>query len=346
MTVEKAKEIILKEFEFVKNSKEFSEIEIDFMGGEPFTNFDLIKEVTEWLDAMDPVPVPYILFASTNGTLLTDERKEWLKKHRKTLWLGASYDGSSSVQKLNRGVDVVDLEFFKEMWPEQPLQMTLSKASLDNMAENVISMLERGFRMEISAAQGVDWNEDDACKYYEQLNKLGAWYLEHQEYRPVFRMSHYLFVLDNPDEVPCVKDCGTGTAMVTYDVDGTAYGCHMFTPITMGKDRALELKNVNWDNPALVDDPYCKSCILKQICSTCPGFNYNYRQSLAIRDKTRCAMTMAEAKAATDYQLALMFLNKENLSPDAMRYAKAAIKSKELLQRFPLPGSPIGPYTP
>ena len=45
MTVETAKEIILREIALVKESSHFSEIEVDFMGGEPFINFGLIKEI-------------------------------------------------------------------------------------------------------------------------------------------------------------------------------------------------------------------------------------------------------------------------------------------------------------
>ena len=40
-----AKEIILREAQFVHDSDQFDEMEIDFMGGEPFMNFPLIKEI-------------------------------------------------------------------------------------------------------------------------------------------------------------------------------------------------------------------------------------------------------------------------------------------------------------
>ena len=42
-----AKELILREAQFVKESDQFDELEIDFMGGEPFMNFPLIKEIVE-----------------------------------------------------------------------------------------------------------------------------------------------------------------------------------------------------------------------------------------------------------------------------------------------------------
>ena len=97
-----AKEIILKEAQFVKDSKDFDEMEIDFMGGEPFMNFPLIKEIVEWLEG-GVIDIPYVCFATTNGTLLTDEIKNWLREHKQTINLGASYDGNIEMQTTNRG---------------------------------------------------------------------------------------------------------------------------------------------------------------------------------------------------------------------------------------------------
>ena len=99
-----AKEIILREARFVEDSDHFDELEIDFMGGEPLMNFPLIKETVEWLED-GSISVPWVCFASTNGTLLTDEIKDWLRAHKKTVNLGASYDGNSQMQSTNRGTD-------------------------------------------------------------------------------------------------------------------------------------------------------------------------------------------------------------------------------------------------
>ncbi|MBR4383744.1 MAG: 4Fe-4S cluster-binding domain-containing protein, partial [Selenomonadaceae bacterium] len=110
-----AKEIISREAQFVHDSDQFDEMEIDFMGGEPFMNFPLIKSVVEWLE-QGVISVPWICFASTNGTLITDEIKAWLREHKDSINLGASYDGTGQMQSTNRGTDKynLDLEFFHE----------------------------------------------------------------------------------------------------------------------------------------------------------------------------------------------------------------------------------------
>ena len=65
MDVNLAKEIILREAQFVNDSDQFDELQIDFMGGEPFMNFPLIKEIVEWLES-GVISVPWICFATTN----------------------------------------------------------------------------------------------------------------------------------------------------------------------------------------------------------------------------------------------------------------------------------------
>ena len=117
MDVNLAKKIILREAQFVKESKDFDELEIDFMGGEPFMNFPLIKEIVEWLEG-GVIDVPFICSATTNGTLLTDEIKNWLRKHKNIFVPSASYDGNIKMQLTNRGTDKynIDLAFFKELW--------------------------------------------------------------------------------------------------------------------------------------------------------------------------------------------------------------------------------------
>ena len=57
-----------------------SMVEFDFFGGEPLLEFDTIKKVVETTIAKE-YEKDYIFFITTNGVLLNDEQKEWLKNH-------------------------------------------------------------------------------------------------------------------------------------------------------------------------------------------------------------------------------------------------------------------------
>ena len=344
MSLDLAKEIILREAQFVKDSDQFDEMEIDFMGGEPFMNFPLIKAIVEWLES-GVIDVPWICFASTNGTLLTDEIKAWLREHKDFITLGASYDGTGQMQSTNRGTEKhnIDLEFFREVWPYQYLHMTISKETLPTLAEGVLDMQAKGFKVEAALAEGIDWTTDDAVMYREQLCILKDAYLKNSALTPFNRLTRFVSVYDLPaTEKVQEKWCGTGKYMVTYDIDGKKYGCQMFTPIVLGKN-ALLADAVEWDSPESNADDYCKSCVLRNFCPTCPGFNYKYRGHLAVRDKRWCPMVLAEAITACEFQVELI-ASMDKLNEQDAQHGLAALQAYKVLQHLDITNSQ-SPYT-
>ena len=334
MDVNLAKDVILREAQFVSESADFDELEIDFMGGEPFMNFPLIKEIVEWLES-GVIPVRWICFATTNGTLLTDEIKAWLREHKNAINLGVSYDGNSSMQSTNRGTDKynLDLAFFREVWPHQALHMTISKETLPTLAEGVLDAQNKGYRVDAALAEGIDWTIDDALMYREQLVILKDAYLENTALAPFNRLSRYVNVFDLPaTEKLQGKWCGTGKHMATYDIDGRKYGCHMFTPVVLGT-RALLSDAVEWESPESNADDYCKSCVLRGFCPTCPGFNYKYRGHIAVRDKRWCPVILAEAITACEFQVERI-ANMDKLDEEDAQHGKAAFEAYKVLQHL------------
>ena len=334
MSLELAMEIISREMAMVKESEQFTELEVDFMGGEPLLRFDLIKAVVEWLES-EPQPVPYICFATTNATLLTDEMKEWFRQHRQTIMLGASYDGLSSLQSENRGEKSthVDLEFFKELWPEQGFKMTISKESLPYLFESLKVAAERDYRLDASLAQGVDWNLHDAEIYLEQLRKLKDYYLENMNLMPSNLLTRMLVGLGERRSEQ-LKFCGSGVHMCTYDVDGTKYGCHMFTPIVLN-ERALPLDKFDgWDDGAKLTARECEGCGMSRWCPTCIGFNMLTRGDVTKRDRRWCAMMAVQAIVCCEYQLEAFskFIPAHDLNEEGAKVVSAALSAYEYLK--------------
>lgn len=303
MDIALAKEIIAKEIETVKKDERFEELEVDFMGGEPLLRFDLIKEVVEWME--QTCDVPFIGFATTNGTLLNDDMKAWFREHRRTACLGASYDGTGgNAQSINRGetASKVDLDFFRETWPFQGFKMTISKESLPYLYESLVESARRKYHIEASLAHGIAWNTADAVCYREQLLKLADFYLAHPEYEPSNLLTRPLANIGDRTEYQ-VKFCGSGTYMITYDVDGTLYGCHMFTPLVLGT-RALKYSDfTGWDNEQELTDPTCRGCGMMRWCPSCIGYNLKDRGAVHLRDHRWCSMIAAQAMAACQFQI-------------------------------------------
>ena len=335
MPVSLAKDIISREAQMVAESDNFDEIQVDFMGGEPFMNFPLIKEIVEWLEG-GAIDVPWVCFVSTNATLIDDNIREWLKGHRQSIILGASYDGTSKMQSRNRGTDHydIDLDFFHELWPDQTFQMTISKETLPFLAEGVLSVQRKGYEINAALAQGIDWSMEDAKLYREQLCLLKEAYLKDVRLKPFNRLVRYVDVFNlAPTERRQIQRCGSGLNMVTYDIDGKKYGCHMFTPIVLGKEKAIGVNAIEWNKPDLMADPYCESCVLRRFCPTCPGFNYKYRGDFASRDKRWCPMVLAEAMTACEFQIERIAMI-DNLSADDAEHAQTAITAYNVLRKI------------
>ena len=108
------------------------------------------------------------------------------------------------------------------------------------------------------------------------------------------------------------KFCGSGTNMVTYDVDGKQYGCHMFTPLVLG-NKAFTINEFNgWSDEASLTDESCNSCIFGRWCPTCIGFNQLTRGNMRLRDKRWCCMVAVNAIVACNYQLEYLSQNIAN----------------------------------
>ena len=163
----------------------FSEVEIGLFGGEPFIKFDLIKEIYEYIKILNSSK-KYIFFASTNGTLVHGEIKEWLKSHPYFV-CGLSYDGTPEMTNVNRSnsANKIDLSFFKEQYPNQPVKMTISKETLPHLSEGVIFLQRKGFDVSCNLAYGIDWSDNiNKEKLENELMKLVEFYLNNPELKP------------------------------------------------------------------------------------------------------------------------------------------------------------------
>lgn len=334
--------IVQKELALVECSDKFEALQIDFMGGEPLMNFPLIKYVVEWVESHPP-KVPFVFFATTNGTLLTPEMKAWFREHKENIWLGASCDGTESMQNANRGTTKkeIDYDFFKQTWPLQSVHMTISKATLPILAQGVLFLQrERNFRVEAALAQGVEWSREDAELYREQLWRLGEEYVRDPNIPPINLLGQTLAIeIPSTDGKPNLqkKFCGTGTHMVTYDIDGRKYGCHLFTPVVLGDVRA-ELDKFEWENGDLYNDSRCDNCVLRQTCPTCAGFNFKYRGAIAKRDMRGCLMALARAISVCEFQIRLIADRRDSdMSHEDAVKAQKAMEAYEILSKLDFP---------
>lgn len=331
MTFETAKSCILKEVEFVKRSDKYKELEVDFMGGEPLMNFALIQQVVEWMEQAK-LGVPFITFATSNGTLVTDEKKPWLEAHRATFCIGLSYDGNASMQKVNRGSEPLDLDWYIRIWPWQGMRMTISKETLPNLADGILSIQRKGGVCTAALAQGVLWTEEDACVYSRELEKLAAVYLNDFSLRPIEPLlTRPLFEIGAVNQQK--RFCGAADGMVTYDVDGASYPCHMFSPIVLGNRASPLREDLSCDYFDDVVDGECVGCSFANWCPTCYGFNYAIRGDLRRRDHGWCKMINAQVVKACEFQVQYYYARINEIGPEDSAQVQTAVRVLRMIRK-------------
>jgi radical SAM protein with 4Fe4S-binding SPASM domain len=295
-------------FKIIENELQNTDtaVEFSFHGGEPFLKFDLMRESAEYFWKKYNPENRYVFFASTNGTLLTENIKQWLFEHKEHFWCGISYDGTKEMQNKNRSnsADSVDLDFFAKTWPEQPVKMTISLETLPDIAEGTIFLHKKGFKVNNNLAYGLDWSDDSLIKIFsEQLEKLMDFYLENPDITPssILSMNVEWFTKDNKMEAQ--RFCGAGKQMKCFDTEGKEYPCHFFMDMNYSKNKSnLSDIEILKSTDCLLDS-FCKNCEIRLVCPTCYGYNFSATGDPAKRDKNLCILSKIQAVACAIFAL-------------------------------------------
>lgn len=332
--LETAKRIIDREME---DYSAFENIEIDFFGGEPFLAFETLKSLTDYINQKYS-HAPITLFTTTNGTLVHGEIQDWLRCHSDSLVCCLSLDGTSAMHNINRlsSYDDIDLAFFHELYPQQDVKMTISKETLPYLAEGVIDMHQKGFLVSCNLAYGFDWSDTESAEILErELYKLIDFYLSNPEIEPCSMLEMGISGA-GVKEIEAMRYCGAGLSMKAYDVDGIAYPCQFFMPLSVGKEKAANAQNITFPKDVIAEeylDKTCKECVIRSICPTCFGSNYAATGNIYSRDENMCRLTKITMKARSFFRAKQWELGQLHLTPtEEQLLLRAIIRIQEELE--------------
>lgn len=315
-----AKKIIDKE---LTDEENYEEITIDLFGGEPFLNFELIKEIDNYITSI-PHKTKIFIFMTTNGTLVHGNTKQWLRERKDYVICGLSYDGTDDIQNLNRSnsSSLIDLNFFLELYPRQDLKATISVESLPYLFDSMVYLHRKGFRVSCNLAYNIDWSASDLSEMLErELLKLIDFYLDNPNIEPCSILNQdidglALVDLDNPIRR---SYCGAGVNMKAYDSNGDAYPCQFFLPLSIGIEKSNESKALHFYHDTIPEElieEKCKKCVIQSLCPNCFGANYAATGNMYIHDDNYCKLTKIIIKARSYFKAKQWEKGQINLTPD------------------------------
>lgn len=212
---------------------------INFFGGEPMLHYeDIIKPLILWSEKMGITGVTFGM--TSNGTLFTEERIDWLSDHGVSLLL--SIDGGPETQNLTRpllsGEDsfmavAKNIPHLLEKFPDLTFRSTFNKESAGKIFENYLWAEKLGFSSFYTMPNEFEeWDDEKITEMAIQLRKL-YWHMYEgitaQTRVPIFnyffKELFSMFGFEATDTERPYLRCGLGTSSIGIGVNGELFGC-------------------------------------------------------------------------------------------------------------------------
>lgn len=305
----------------IANSGNRRHLEVDFFGGEPLMNFQVVKDLVKYGREQEALHDKQFRFTlTTNGILLNDDIMEFANKEFDNVVL--SIDGRKEINDRMRpsrngkgSYDIIVPKFEKlaqlRHQTKYYVRGTYTHYNTD-FFEDVRHLAELGFK-QISVEPVVAppeapyaLTEEDLPVLYEQYDKLASYMLKCKKEGKNFNFFHFMIDLKGG---PCVakrlSGCGSGTEYLAVTPWGDLYPCHQFVgneDFLMGnvfegiKNTGLreEFRQCN-----VYSKEKCKKCFAKFYCSGgCAANAYNFTGNINDAYDIGCALQRKRIECA------------------------------------------------
>ena len=304
-------------------------LEVDFFGGEPLMNFQVVKDLVAYARSIEKEKGKNFRFTlTTNGVLVDDDVIQWANQECSNVVL--SLDGRKEIHDRFR-VDYAGNGSWEKIVPkfqkfvearggkDYYMRGTFTHANPDFL-KDIQTMLDLGFNelsMEpvvCAAGDPSALTQEDMVVVMDQYEKLAELMLKKDKEGKPFTFYHYMIDLSGG---PCIykriSGCGSGTEYMAVTPWGDLYPCHQF----VGEER-FKLGNI-WDgvtNSSVQDEfaacnvyahKECRDCWARLYCSGgCAANAYHatgcvtgvYEDGCKLfRKRMECAIMVAVARA-------------------------------------------------
>ena len=310
-------------------------LEVDFFGGEPLMNFDVVKKVVEYARSKEAEYGKNFRFTiTTNGLLLDDDKIDFINREMSNVVL--SIDGRREVNdRVRRGAngkscfDAIVPKFQKLVRERGNLPYyargTFTKYNLD-FTQDVLFLNSLGFDQisvePVVADESAPYalTEADLPRIYEEYETLAKEMIKREKNGGWFNFFHFMLDLDQgPCAIKRLRGCGCGNEYVAVTPDGEVYPCHQFVghpEWKMGSvsDQSIDMAiKETFAKSTVYGKESCRGCWAKFYCSggcNASGMIYNgdilkpHRMSCETEKKrVECALMIKAAALLSEEEL-------------------------------------------
>lgn len=283
-------EVGKKALEFIVNSSgNRRNLEVDFFGGEPLMNFDVVKELVKYGRELEKEYNKRFRFTiTTNGVLLDEEKMNFINENMDNVVL--SLDGRKEVNDTMRttvsgggSYDIIVPKFIEMAKKREDrdyfVRGTFTRNNLD-FSEDILEYYKLGFEKVSMEPVVTDPKENYAIKeedleiILKEYEKFSKEYIEIKKVDKDFTFFHFMIDLN---QGPCMikrsVGCGAGSEYMAVTPEGDLYPCHQFVGEEDFKlGNVFEgVKNTTIRNKFKTSNVFtkedCKNCWAKFYCS-------------------------------------------------------------------------------
>ena len=272
----------------VSKSANRHNLEVDFFGGEPLLNFDVVKKTVEYARSIEKAHNKNFRFTiTTNAMLLNDEIIDFFNKEMYNVVV--SIDGRRSVhdcvRKTASGKGSFDTAIknalrFKQLRKGQYYIRGTYTALNKDFSKDVLFLNDLGFdQLSIEPVvlpenHRLAIKKEDIEQLKAEYDKLAEAYVERRKGEKWFNFFHFMLdIYNGPCESKRLVGCGAGNDYVAVAPNGNIYPCHQFDgekDYVIGKvlDGTFntEIPKFFAENNLLKKDK-CRNCWAKYYCS-------------------------------------------------------------------------------
>lgn len=278
-------------------------LEVDFFGGEPLMNFEVVKQLVAYGRQQEKLHDKHFRFTlTTNGVLLDDDVIEFANREMDNVVL--SIDGRKEVhdrmRPFRRGAGSYDLIVpkFQKLAESRSQERYYVRGTFTHyntdFSNDVLHLADLGFRqisVEPVVAQPGDayaLTEGDLPVLFAEYDKLAAEMVKRKREGRPFNFFHFMIDLEGG---PCVykrlSGCGSGTEYLAVTPWGDLYPCHQFVgneDFLMGNVRdgvtAVDIRD-EFKSCNVYAKEKCRTCFARFYCSGgCAANSYNFHGSI------------------------------------------------------------------